>query len=415
MNDKRAAICAALFVAACIAQPAFARESESQIADTPVPENAPDVVSAKPAAKQPPKTEAAWQIKPRWRLQYDVIDIDGPAGLAGVETLDGIRRARLGVDIQMPAGFSARIDSEFQADPIVFVDAYLQWERGNVSVTAGQFKINTPLDLHMSNLNTSFIERPAFFNAFNYTRGTGVNVGYENERFGVYAAVTTDPLILLNDVKENSISADFKAFWTPSMDGASLHFGGTFRRRSMNDFASESTRYRQRPFTRLSETRYIGTPSLRVDKETRFGLEAAASRKRFHAAAELHWLEASRPALPDPRFFGGYGEVGFFLTNDTRPLKGAEFRAIKPKKPLGEGGLGAVQLNFRYDYLNLNSAGIVGGKQDGYMASLIWTPVSYLRFMVNYARLDYQDAIIAVAGSRDYSVDVLGLRTQMSF
>lgn len=411
MEELRATICVAMIFAACIPKNAFASESEQQDATDAASVAAPGKSDDAKNAKK----ESSWQIKPRWRLQYDVVDIDGPTGLAGLDRVDGIRRSRLGVDVQMPEGFSARIDAEFQFEPIVFVDAYLQWEKGNFSVTVGQSKINYPLDLHLSNLNTSFIERPAFFNAFNYNRGTGVNVGYENDDFGVYAGVSTDPLIQLNDVKTNSISTDFKIFWSPSLGYADLHLGGTFRRREMNDFAAESTRYRQRPLTRLTDIRYIGTPSLQVDKETRFGLEAATSWKRFYAAAELNWLEASRRGLPDPRFFGGYAEVGYFLTADNRPLGGAEFKTIKPTEPLGGGGFGALQVTFRYDHLDLNSAGVVGGKQDGYMASLIWTPVSYLRLMINYARLDYRDATIAVAGSRQYSVDVLGFRSQISF
>jgi phosphate-selective porin OprO/OprP len=74
-----------------------------------------------------------------------------------------------------------------------------------------------------------------------------------------------------------------------------------------------------------------------------------------------------------------------------------------------------VQVNFRYDYLDLNSAGVTGGKQDGYLASLIWTPVDYLKLMINYAQLDYRDAVIAVAGNRNYSVNVVGMRGQVSF
>ncbi len=91
------------------------------------------------------------------------------------------------------------------------------------------------------------------------------------------------------------------------------------------------------------------------------------------------------------------------------------FGAIKPSKPVGGGGLGAVQLNLRYDYLDLNNRALIGGQQNGYLASLIWTPAENFRLMGQYARLKYTDAAIAVAGDRSYSVDVLGVRGQMSF
>jgi phosphate-selective porin OprO and OprP len=386
--------------------PAFAQDVTGQEVAT---------VTAEPATGKASTEDASdWQIKPRWRLQYDIADIDGPMGLPGSGSTGAIRRARLGVDIGMPAGFSARVDAEFQ-NQILLLDAYVSWEKNDLIVMVGQQKAVNPLDLHGSNLNTSFMERPAFYTAFNYGRGTGVLLGYERDDVGVFGGVFTDALVNLNDVKDNSISADFRGYWSPQLGKLRLHFGASYHLRDLNDFADQPTRYRQRPFVRITDTRYIGTPGLRVDQEQRYGLETAAVYKRVHAAAEIHWLNASRTGLADPTFFGGYAEAGFFLTNDSRPLKAGAFGTIKPKKPLGKGGLGAVQVNVRYDYLSLNSAGVTGGTQNGYLASLVWTPVEYFKFILNYARLDYSDATIAVAGDRDYSVDVVGARFQLSY
>src|SRR3546814_8260888 len=78
----------------------------------------------------------------------------------------------------------------------------------------------------------------------------------------------------------------------------------------------------------------------------------------------------------DPEFFGGAVEAGLYLTDDTRSYRSGMFRGIKVKKPVGGGGIGAWQVNLRYDHLDLNDDGIVGGTQNGYMASLIWNPRS---------------------------------------
>src|SRR3546814_20736449 len=75
-------------------------------------------------------------------------------------------------------------------------------------------------------------------------------------------------------------------------------------------------------------------------------------------------------------FFGGAVGAGMYMTDDTRSYRSGMFRGIKVKKPVGSGGIGAWQVNLRYDHLDLNDDGIVGGKQDGYMASLIWNPRS---------------------------------------
>jgi phosphate-selective porin OprO/OprP len=178
-----------------------------------------------------------------------------------------------------------------------------------------------------------------------------------------------------------------------------------------------TTRYRQRPFVHTTDTRFLATPALRVSDETHYGLEAALIRGPLHAAGELHWLEAKAvDRLRDPRFFGGYAELGYFLTGETRGYKAGLFDRTKVLRPVGGGGLGALQVNFRYDHLSLNDAGILGGRQQGYQASLIWIPQDYVRFLLNYARLRYDNAAVAAAGGdRDYSIDVIGARAQVDF
>ncbi len=411
MNSRNLPVVVATIVLLVSATPAQAVEGgEDQI-----PASEPATVEAARPAPNKAEAKSEWQIKPRWRVQYDVAEVDGPAALPGAGSFDDLRRARIGVDIKAPHGFLARIEGEFSSDPIEFTDAYVGWSGKGINITAGQHKNFTPLDEMTSNLNISFMERPAFSSAFGYGRRTGISAGYAKGDWAINGGVFTDPLIQLNDVKSNSISADFRGVWSPQLGKIKLHLGAAYHWRNLEDFGNITTRYRQRPFVRISDTRYIGTPALTVAKEQRYGLETAAVSGRFHGAAEVHWLNASRPGLADPKFFGGYAEAGFFLTNDSRPLKGGVFGAIKPKKPLGNGGIGAVQVNVRYDYLDLNSKGVTGGKQDGYLASLIWTPVDFLRLMVNYARLDYSDAAIAVAGDRNYSVDVVAARVQLSY
>lgn len=410
MNSRHITAAAATLICFGLSAPAAAQSPENT--QTAADEAQPD--ASAPSAKKPDETQS-WQIKPRWRVQYDVANIDGPNGLSGTGNLQDIRRARVGVDLTMPHGFAARLETELTTDPIELTDAYLQWSNKRFKVILGQQKAQLPLDEENSNLNISFLERAAFVSAFGYTRRTGISGHYTKGDWALSGGVYSDPLIQLNDVATNSTSVDFRTYWSPRVANTKLHFAAAYHWRDLNDFGLASTRYRSRPALRITDARYIGTPALAVAKEQRFGLEAAAVHGRFHFAAETHWLRAQREGLNDPNFFGGYAEVGVFLTNDSRPLKGGAFGAIKPSKPVGGGGLGAVQINLRYDYLDLNSGTIIGGMQNGYLASVIWTPAENFRLMGQYAKLKYTDAAVAVAGDRDYSVDVVGVRGQISF
>jgi phosphate-selective porin OprO and OprP len=120
--------------------------------------------------------------------------------------------------------------------------------------------------------------------------------------------------------------------------------------------------------------------------------------------------------LANPTFFGGYAEAGMFLTKgDTIGYKNGTYDRIKPANPVGKGGMGAVQLNARYDYLDLIDAGITGGKQSTYALSVLWVPIDYVRFIANYGHIELRNAAIAAGTNRNYSSDVFGLRAQIDF
>src|SRR3546814_18201464 len=70
------------------------------------------------------------------------------------------------------------------------------------------------------------------------------------------------------------------------------------------------------------------------------------------------------------------------------------FDRTKVLNPLSQGGMGAFQVNLRYDHLDLNDETIIGGKQQGYQASLVWIPEDHVRFLLNYGRLSSDDAAI---------------------
>lgn len=367
--------------------------------------------------EKPKKEEGGFQLKPRWRVQYDFGDIDVPSNVnaADMGSYDLLRRAYIGVDAKFGGGVSSRVELDFAGGDPEFTDAYIAYDNKNLNLTLGQQKVFQSLDDMTSDLNTSFAERAAFTQAFNFSRRTGLTATIKKAALTFQAGVTTDPLIELNDVKDNSLGLDGRIVWAPKLGETQLHLAGSIHWRDRKDFADETTRYRSRPFVR-TDTRFVSTPQVYVDKELSYGVEAAAVNGRFHATAEGYWMRPSVIGAANPTLWGGYAEAGIFLTKDTRPLKGGTWGTIKPKKPFGEGGFGAVQLNARYDHLDLNSNGYTGGKQSAIIGSLVWIPIENIRFSGNYAKLKFTDARIAAAdGDRDYSGDAVLFRFQVHY
>ena len=95
-----------------------------------------------------------------------------------------------------------------------------------------------------------------------------------------------------------------------------------------------------------------------------------------------------------------------------------------------------MQVNARVDYLDLNTKavgnGVVlpgnvlnGGTQIGYQGSVIWNPIEYVRFLVQYSHIVIDGGpnagvvrplqLTTPVFRRSFSTDQIGLRTQFEF
>ncbi len=378
-----------------------------QVVDAPAPAADSELVST--LAKSD-----GWSFKPRGRLMFDAGFTNAPDSTGASDGFGNeVRRARLGASGDMPGGFGYKFEVDFAGNDISVADAILSYENGPIEIAIGQHNNFQSLEELTSSLHTTFIERAAFTDAFGFERRLGASITYARGDVLAQAGVFTDNL---EDTDSKNRGADARIVFMPKAGDTQLHFGGSFHYNDLDDPAAQ-LRYRQRPLVHFTSQRFIDTRSMGADSETGYGLEAAAIAGRFHAAAEGYWQSVDMPGVTDdPSFFGGYVEAGVFLTDDTRGYKGGKFDRTKPSSPVGEGGIGSVQFTLRYDHLDLNDAGIVGGRQAGYFAALVWKPTDYTALMLNYGRLQYTDAILPTAGGdTSYGVDAIGMRAQIDF
>jgi len=376
-------------------------------------------VPAWKGAPQLEDKEKGWSFKPRGRLMYDFATVSSPDGYSnpGLGFSNELRRGRLGAEGTVPGGFGYKLELDFAAGEVEFTDAFLSYKKGGFEFILGQHNNFQSLEELSSSLHTSFIERAAFTDAFGFERRVGASVQYSSGSLLAQAGLFTDSISDLNAIGDdnNSYGFDGRLVFAPTMGSNQLHFAASAHHRELKD-AATSVRYRQRPAVHSTDVRFVDTGSIgSVEAETGYGVEAAGIFGPFHVAGEAYWQNVSRPGLPDPNFFGAYVEGGYFFTGESRGYKGGKFDRVKVKKGFDKGGFGALSLNLRWDYLDLNSKGIVGGKQNAYQASLNWKPSDYLLFGLNFAHIIYDDAAISAAGDRDYSVNMLGLRSQIDF
>jgi phosphate-selective porin OprO and OprP len=401
-----------------------------KVAAAPTPAPAPAPAPASPPAaekkggpeikfKGAPEISTAdgWSFKPRGRVQIDAASVNPSGTVTGnsLGTATKLRRFYLGFDGTIPGGFGYRAEADFANSAVDITDLYLNYKTGDTTITLGQHKAFWGLEEMTSDLFTSFNERAAFNGAFGFERRVGLSAAYSGKQFLLQGGVFTDNTADLNNDSNNSRSFDGRAVFMPKLGDTQLHLGASAHFRKFNDLTT-TARYRARPFTRTTDVRFVDTRAFTATGERSIGVEGFLNSGRFHAQTEGAWMKANRPgAVADPTFFGGYAEIGYFLTGDTLGYKGGVIDRTKVAKPLGKGGMGAFQINARYDYLDLIDAGIIGGKQETFGVSLVWMPIDYVRFIANYGRLSLTDSPMLAGGQNDYDADVIGMRAQVDF
>lgn len=438
-------------------------------------------VAAKPSAPMPSwrgapqqsDSEAGFSFKPKGTIQADAgyVSIPGSTGgtvgpifsgfgAAGVNTNNlgfnsRLRRAVIGAEGNLPGGFGYNVEFELSQGSVGYEDIVLTYQKKGspLKITMGYHYPMASMELMTSSKFTSFTERAGMNDAFGYSRRLGVSGNWTKGETMLSAGLFSDD-IANTSFNRTGWQAAFRGAWMPKLGSTQLHLGLNAQHRVAPRDA-QSMRYRQRTYTQLTDQRFLDTGRIAADGDDILGLELAAIHKGWHVAGEAQklWVRGyddptrafgansgtggtSAYLAGDPSFFSGYLEAGFFLTGETRGYKGGRWDRTSVKHPFNKGGWGAVQLNARLDYTDLQDrvgAGVLapgslnfanGGTQTGYGLSAIWMPSDYLRFIAQYQHIAVQGGPASVAAftstvpsfeQRDYSTDAMFMRAQVDF
>jgi phosphate-selective porin OprO/OprP len=447
-----------------------------------------DVAKAKPAWKGAPQhadADEGWTFKVRGRLMVDAGYAGRPDSFVNRRNLGfnaRVRRARIGVEGAIPGGFGYKAEVDYANSTVGFGDVVLTYAPANkpFSLTLGNHESLNGMEQQSSSRWSSFIERAQINDAFVNARRLGLSAGLRASdnllRFdaGLFAGHSIDA-----SIDNGGWIGAARATYTPYVGKGFLHLGLNFQHRQFqannNAVASVSTgapstnqfaRYRARPFLQTTDQRFADTGSIAAHGDDIFGAEAYLVQKSLHLGGEAQMLKVRsyRPGeiatgidafaggtgvtpFENPTFWGGHFELGYFLTGETRGYKNGTWDRTKVLNPVGKGGMGAVQLIGRFDYLDLNDARLIaaptttfatgatalasqssrearGGTQMGYLFGVTWIPTDYVRFLFNYIHTEVKGGPFAAAANptstasvneRKYSTDSFAVRAQVDF
>ena len=449
---------------------------------------------AVPAWKGMPEFSGSggYKFKLSGQLQYDIGEVNNPHNALTTPNLGFNGRSRrllIGASGSLPGDFSYNFQFNFAEGVVDYEDVIFEWapHKTPLTFTVGYFYPFSSMENMMSSRFTSFVERAQFNDAFSNGRRLGLAVTYVdkandfriqaglfnqgingNTALGYSATstsvvtpsanpggtptVATTTTVATNNAglfDRTGYQGSARVVWSPQVFGGQAHLGASVQYR---EFATDSRglQYRARPFVFTTDQRFVGTGNIAASGDDIFGLEAMYIYGPFHVAGEGQFLHVRgyRPgyrvdapqaltgtAYPqDADFASGYAEVGYWLTGETRAYKNGKVDRTKIIHPVGDGGIGGIQVVGRVDYLNLtdqvgntavNSAGLVnGGRQIGYLGAINYWPIDYVKFVAEYAHQDvrggpFAAAVIPLGASipagRSYGNDVIAFRAQIDF
>lgn len=355
------------------------------------------------------------------RMQLDA-GITGPSGVIqqefdvdGVESGVRFRRARLYLSGTFFKDFDFKFQYDFAGGVSGFKDVYIGANSVPFlqRVQVGHFKEPFSLEQIASSNDITFMER-SLQSPFEASRNTGVGVfmHFLDKRM----MFATGGFRIVDDLGDGfgsdspySIAARLTGTPIYEEEGRTLlHLGLSYDHNFLN---GEEVRFRQRPSTGFGP-RLVNTGDFVTGDINFIDPEVALVLGPFSVQAEYLQSFVDQEELNDPRFFGWYAEVSYFLTGEHRPYSAekATFTRLKPNENFGWGegtGWGAFQVGARVSQLNLNSGGIDGGRLQDLTLGLNWYLNPVMRIMFNYV---YGDR-----SSPSGSENVYQMRFQLAF
>lgn len=190
-------------------------------------------------------------------------------------------------------------------------------------------------------------------------------------------------------------------------DGAKLfHVGAAYTLRNPKD----DVQYRYTPEAHLAPY-FVDTGTFTSSRAGILGLESALVLGPFSLQGEYMLADMDQSgSSSDPTFKGFYLQGSYFLTGEHRNYKtsAGAFDRVRPKKNFSSknGGRGAWEIAARYSQIDLNDAGVSGGRMKDATVGLNWYLNPNTRIMWNYIRSDLDDV---------GSSDIFMMRFQIDF
>lgn len=333
-----------------------------------------------------------FKIKPRGRIFLDHVEqeIDRETGVDQDLDDSRVRMARVGVQGSYGDHLSFVVEGDFGLDDFNWEDVYVEYSPSDgATFSVGHFK-TVALENMTSDTYTTFMERGPFTDVLGVGRTLNVQGRLGGKNW------TAAAFVLGDNINNSSVPSDrptgseeqygfgARATYAPIVtETTQAHVGAWIRRRDRADQSNYS--YGARNNTNFG-SRYVTTGGVGV-RDTQIGLEGALVHKSWSVQGE--WANAHVERILDAEDDAQvwYVFASWFPTGESRRYQPEEgqFGRVKVKRPVTQGGLGALELAVRYDRADLSDFETANaGEYSGWTLGANWYLHPYMRLMANY-------------------------------
>ena len=290
-----------------------------------------------------------------------------------------------------------------------------------LALTVGHFKIPFSLEQQMSISTVSLMEH-SLPNAMLNSRAPGVMLSTSGSHWSAAAMGYGEQLYsnTSSPKQDEGGGVSTRITWAPLLDkNSALHLGfsAQYNKPTQSD-GGATIAFSSRPESHMTSTKLIstGTISGDVSGTKLFGAELAGSYGPLTLQSEYIRTEVARDTGADPTFAGWYVQGAWMLTGEHRGYNTASgiFKGIHPAHPVsvnGDSGTGAWELTARYSTLDLNDAGITGGRERDTTLGIGWYANNYVRICGEWVHVYAIDG-----GTYDGdSLNTLQMRFQLAY
>jgi phosphate-selective porin OprO/OprP len=154
-----------------------------------------------------------------------------------------------------------------------------------------------------------------------------------------------------------------------------------------------------------------------------YGTEALWVHGPLSWQSEGMWQHLDTASVGNALLWGGYTQVGYFLTGEHRPYdrKAGAIDRVKPLHSVSKGGgLGAWEVAMRWSYLDLTDRQIRGGEMENITFGLNWFVNANCKCVFNYIHIQADSrktrgGVIVGDTLISSTTEAYGIRCQVDF